>query len=59
MCEIECGATVGSIAVGYDDFCREEQQRGYAKLYIPCYENDRVLVFAMGNGDDDIDTDGW
>lgn len=59
ICEIECGATVGSIAVGYDDFCEEEQQSGYAKLYIPCYENDKVLVFAMGNGDDDIDTDGW
>jgi hypothetical protein len=59
ICEIECGATVGSIAVGYDDFCAEEQQSGYAKLYIPCYEKDKVLVFAMGNGDDDIDADTW
>lgn len=56
MCEIECGATVGSIAVGYDDFCATEQQRGYAKLYIPCYEKDKVLVFAMGSGEEDIET---
>lgn len=58
MCEIECGATVGSIAVGYDDFCSAEQQNGFAKLYIPCYEKDKVLVFAMGNGEDDVDIDG-
>ena len=59
MCEIECGATVGSIAVGYDDFCAAEQQSGYAKLYIPCYEKDKVLVFAMGDGDEDVETNGW
>ena len=56
MCEIECGATVGSIAVGYDDFCATEQQIGYAKLYIPCYEKDKLLVFAMGNGEEDVET---
>ena len=59
MCEIECGATVGSIAVGYGDFCAAEQQSGYAKLYIPCYEKDKVLVFAMGNGDEDMEMNGW
>lgn len=60
MCEIECGATVGSIAVGYDDFCSTEQQSGFAKLYIPCYEKDKVLVFAMGNGEEDAYlSDGW
>lgn len=62
MCEIECGATVGSIGIGYEDFCFSPQQSGYAKLYIPCYEKDKVLVFALGNGDDDDDpaaNDGW
>jgi hypothetical protein len=60
MCEIECGATVGSIAVGYDDFCSTEQQSGFAKLYIPCYEKDKVLVFAMGDGEEDADLiGGW
>lgn len=59
MCEIECGATVGSIAIGYDDFCATEQQSGFAKLYIPCYEKDRVLVFAMGNGEDVEADEGW
>jgi len=59
MCEIECGATVGSIAVGYDDFCATDQQSGFAKLYIPCYEKDKVLVFAMGNGEEDVNPDGW
>lgn len=53
MCQIECGATVGSIAIGYEDFCFAPQQKGYAKIYISCYENDKVLVFALGNGEDD------
>jgi len=55
MCQIECGATVGSIGIGYEDFCCAPQQKGYAKLYIPCYENDKVLVFALGNGEDSDD----
>lgn len=59
MCEIECGATVGSIGVGYEDFCFAPQQNGYAKLYVPCYEKDKVLVFALGNGEDDDPNDGW
>lgn len=59
MCEIECGATVGSIGVGYEDFCFTPQQSGYAKIYIPCYEKDKVLVFALGNGEDDDPNDGW
>jgi hypothetical protein len=63
MCEIKCGATVGSIAVGYDKLCSVEQEPGYAKLYIPCYEKDKILVFALGSGnekaygDDDDDDD--
>jgi len=53
MCQIECGATVGSIAIGYEDFCHAPQPKGYAKIYISCYEIDKVLVFALGNGEDD------
>ena len=54
MCEIKCGATVGSLGVGYGDFCETEQESGYgyAKLYIPCYEEDKILVFGLGGGDD-------
>lgn len=66
MCEIKCGATVGSIAVGYDDLCSTEQESGYAKIYIPCFEKDKILVFALGSGEeedtvelDDFDDSGW
>lgn len=59
MCEIECGATVGSIGIGYEDFCYAQQQRSYAKIYIPCYEKDKILVFALGNGEDDDMIDDW
>jgi hypothetical protein len=58
MMEIQCGATVGSIGIGYDDFIAEEES-GYAKLYIPCYEKDRVLVFGLGSGEIDEDDGGW
>eukprot|EP00985_Skeletonema_marinoi_P023475 scaffold15698_cov154-Skeletonema_marinoi.AAC.11 len=60
MCEIKCSSTVGSLAVGYDDFYTSvaEQQSGYAKIYVPCYERDKVLVFALGSGEDEVD-DGW
>jgi len=53
MCEIKCGATVGSIAVGYDDLCSTEQESGYAKIYIPCFEKDKILVFALGSGEEE------
>ena len=62
MCEIKCSSTVGSLAVGYDDFYTAvaEQQSGYAKIYVPCYEQDKVLVFALGSGEDeDVLDDGW
>ena len=52
MCEIACGATVGSIGVGYEDFMHAEQEQGFAKIYLPCYEKDKILVFAMGSGED-------
>ena len=53
MCEIQCGATVGSLAVGYDNLHTADQQSGYAKIYVPCYEQDKVLVFSMGSGKDE------
>jgi hypothetical protein len=62
MCEIKCGATVGSIGIGYEDLCSAEQESGYVKLYIPCYEKDKILVFALGSGEDavdHVDDDGW
>jgi len=49
MVELQCGATVGSLAVGYEDFTSTEQDSGYAKLYIPCYEKDVIHVFALGS----------
>ncbi|CAB9510789.1 expressed unknown protein [Seminavis robusta] len=54
MCELQCGSTVGSIGVGYGDFCETDldQESGYAKLYIPCYEDDRILVFGLGSGEE-------
>lgn len=57
MVEIQCEATVGSIGIGYDDFSSGEQESGFAKLYIPCYEKDKILVFGLGSGEDD--TTGW
>eukprot|EP00546_Thalassionema_frauenfeldii_P020926 CAMPEP_0178902422 /NCGR_PEP_ID=MMETSP0786-20121207/4592_1 /TAXON_ID=186022 /ORGANISM="Thalassionema frauenfeldii, Strain CCMP 1798" /LENGTH=673 /DNA_ID=CAMNT_0020573679 /DNA_START=270 /DNA_END=2291 /DNA_ORIENTATION=+ len=59
MCEIACGSTVGSIGVGYDNFMHAEQEDDYAKLYIPCYEKDKILVFAMGSGLESIDHNGF
>jgi hypothetical protein len=55
MVEFDCGATVGSIGIGYDDFSSAEQEGGFAKLYIPCYEKDKVLVFGLGSGEEDMD----
>lgn len=60
MVEVACGATVGSIGVGYGDFLGAMGQRqspedgprqdgDYAKLYIPCYERNRILLFALGD----------
>ena len=57
MVEVQCESTVGSLAVGYDDFTDVDQEHGFAKLYIPCYEKDRILVFALGSGEDE--DDGW
>ena len=57
MCEVKCAATVGSTAVGYDNLCSVEQEPGYAKLYIPCYEKDKILVFALGSGNEKVYSD--
>ena len=61
MCEIKCKSTVGSLAIGYDNFYSEkaEQQSGYAKIYVPCYEQDKILVFALGSGEDEEIVDDW
>ncbi len=59
MMEIECGATVGSIAIGYEDFTSSPQDTGYAKLYIPSFEKDKIHVFALGSGAVDESPDGW
>lgn len=61
MCEIKCKSTVGSLAIGYDNFYSEvaEQQSGYAKIYVPCYEQDKVLVFALGSGEGEEIADDW
>ena len=59
MVEIKCESTVGSIGVGYDDFTADmAQESGHAKLFIPCHEKDKILVFALGSGTDETD-DGW
>ena len=61
MVEIKCESTVGSIGVGYGNFLstddEPQENDGYAKLYIPCYEKDKILVFALGQGEDG--GDGW
>jgi hypothetical protein len=57
MLEIKCESTVGSIAIGYDEFSPVEQESGFAKIFVPCFEKDKVLVFALGSGDDE--DDGW
>jgi len=61
MAEIRCEATVGSIGIGYNDLCSSlaAQEPGYAKIYIPCYEKDKILVFALGSGEEDEEDDGW
>lgn len=59
MVEIQCGATVGSLGVGYDEFASAEQEAGYAKVYVPCFEKDKILVFALGNGDSIEEEGEW
>jgi hypothetical protein len=59
MCEIKCGSTVGSIAIGYEDLCTAEQESGYAKIYVPCFEKDKILVFALGSGESEKYDSGW
>ena len=48
MCEIDIEATVGSLAIGYSNFCDVEgQSDGSAKIFIPAYEKNKILVFSM------------
>lgn len=53
MVEFQCDSTVGSIGIGYGDNDFPDEESGYAKLYIPCYEKDKILVFSLGSGEDD------
>ena len=53
MCEIECGGTVGSLALSYEDCFGAPSEKGWAKMYIPCYERDRIFVFGMGCGEEE------
>ena len=46
MSEIKCGSTVGSLAIGYARFGSNDTS-GCARIYVPCYEEDKVLVFGM------------
>jgi hypothetical protein len=57
MLEIKCESTVGSIAIGYEDFSPVAQESGYAKIFVPCFEKDKILVFALGSGEEE--DDGW
>jgi hypothetical protein len=41
MLDIKCESTVGSIAIGYDDFSPVEQESGFAKIFVPCFEKVR------------------
>ena len=60
MTEIQCESTVGSIGIGYSEFTNTPQESGYAKIFIPCFEKDRIFVFALGSGEDAIENDdGW
>jgi hypothetical protein len=45
VCEIKTGATVGSIGIGYGSF--GNYPAGHAKLYIPLFEKNKMLVFAL------------
>lgn len=55
MAQINCGGTVGSLAVGYLPLFGEEaagggieEQEGWAKLFIPNFDTDKVYCFAFG-----------
>ena len=56
LCEIETGATVGSIGIGYHPF-NGKADNGFAKLYLPLFEKNKMLVFALGSGSDDNEHD--
>ena len=51
MCEIDVGATVGSVAVGYGGFVGEGEG-GWAKVALAGYERDKVFVFGFGSEED-------
>jgi hypothetical protein len=46
MVEIKTKSTVGSIGIDYNP------STGYARLHVPCFEKDKILVFSMGTSKD-------
>ncbi len=49
LSEISCGATIGSLVIGYNNFCDLPQQQDFAKIYIPCNDKDKILVLSLGD----------
>jgi len=49
MSEVKCGSTVGSLAIGYTN-------TDSAQIYVPCYEQDKILVFRLGEHYSDDNT---
>ena len=47
MVEIKCKVTVGSTAIGYDNFCSTDQESGYAKLTIHVARRTRSLYLVL------------
>ncbi len=54
MAQINCGGTVGSLAVGYlplvvgDGEVSEEAADGWAKIFVPNFDTDKVYTFSFG-----------
>ncbi|GMI52197.1 hypothetical protein ScalyP_jg869 [Parmales sp. scaly parma] len=50
MAEIECGATVGSLAISHGLFCGKGRE-GFANVFIACYETNFVQVISLNKLD--------
>jgi hypothetical protein len=55
MAQINCGGTVGSLAVGYlplavgdEESGGEGREDGWAKVFIPNFDTDKVYTFSFG-----------
>ncbi|CAM9990560.1 unnamed protein product, partial [Choristocarpus tenellus] len=49
VCSIDVQGTVGSLAVSYGPFLWRGEE-GWAKLFVPNYDGDRIYMFAMDPG---------